>query len=545
MDPANTDPVSRVIQANPCLLDNIETINFNIHIPYDEEWEQMKSIIFMMVAAPLAGSVLSASGALETITTYFAELIPTITSTEARRRAVCAAKALSVDIAVQTAIIYYFPREGESYSFGEALSQVNLIQAAASAIEGATACENPLLEFVAAPAFSCILDGYVTENGTIREDFDWEACGEGVISAVLFGAIIELSPSALGWMRQIPSSQVVDKLKGMVDWPELQNASLLRFFKKTKAPGSFSQQQILDLFGLPAGTNVATITNNLNNNPNTPNLLDVLEQGHWWDDIATQFPDVATRKNFLEDITRDVNFAVDLKARPELVGAWEGLFNTGLRTDIPWLTRASKWLDEGAEFAADGSGKLTKNGQQILEIRNNKILPDKYDYPVSGGTPVGEASNGYQVVKNGNDLSVRRVPETAGYSQSDLAFLTQHPSAHVLERHGHDVTDAALIKRSTTGIAPDGHSTGIPPHSSKFRDQQAVMDAIDNVKPGTPAFAAREQQPNGLWVVEHPGNFGYGYANGGAGPVQMFKVTAVYSQNANGFFELITMYPNR
>ena len=229
------------------------------------------------------------------------------------------------------------------------------------------------------------------------------------------------------------------------------------------------------------------------------------------------------------------------------VNAWKGLFNTSLRTDIPWLTRASKWLDEGAEFAADGSAKLSKNGQQILEVKNNKILPDKYDYPVSGGTPVGEASNGYQVVKNGDDLSVRRVPETSGYSQSEVNFLTELPDGHALHRHGPDVTDDALIKRSTTNIAPDGADA--PPAgglSTKFSSEQAVKDAIENVKPGTPAFDAKVQKPNGLWEVEAPGNYGYGFKpNGTGGPQQMLKVTAVYKEMPDGSFKLFTMYPNK
>ncbi|MEZ5038882.1 MAG: Ig-like domain-containing protein [Saprospiraceae bacterium] len=247
--------------------------------------------------------------------------------------------------------------------------------------------------------------------------------------------------------------------------------------------------------------------------------------------------------------------------RPELVRAWGGLFNTGLRKDIPWLTRASKWLDEGAEFAADGSGKLTKNGEDILQIKNDKILPDKYDFdpstgkPKTGGTEVGDAANGYQVYKHGDDISVRRVPETSGYSQSEVDFLTELPDGHALHRHGPDVTDDALIKRATTGIAPDGAPNTLPVGqgaiASKFSSEQAVKDAIENVKPNTSAFNAKELSVNPItgeevWIVEAPGNYGYGFkANGAGGQQQMLKVTAVYKEMPDGSFKLITMYPNK
>src|SRR6056297_786530 len=181
-----------------------------------------------------------------------------------------------------------------------------------------------------------------------------------------------------------------------------------------------------------------------------------------------------------------INFFVD-KGKDGLK-AWEGLFNTSLRIDIPWLTRASKWLDEGAEFAADGTGKLTKNGEDILQIKNDKILPDKFDFdpstqkPKPGGTAIGEPSNGYQVYKHGDDLSVRRVPSEAGISPSNISTLNGGGKCHCLHRHGADVTDDALKKRATEGRAPDGSArtrnndaeTYIPPKSSKFNSPEKV-----------------------------------------------------------------------
>jgi hypothetical protein len=85
----------------------------------------------------------------------------------------------------------------------------------------------------------------------------------------------------------------------------------------------------------------------------------------------------------------------------------------------------------------------------------------------------------------------------------------------------------------------------------KFSSEQAVKDAIENVKPGTPAFNAKELYVNPVtgeevWIVEAPGNYGYGFkANGKDGPQQMLKVTAVYKEMPDGSFKLFTMYPHK
>jgi len=224
--------------------------------------------------------------------------------------------------------------------------------------------------------------------------------------------------------------------------------------------------------------------------------------------------------------------------------AMKGLANTGLKNNIPWLKRASKWVDEGADFAADGSGKLTKNGEDILQLKNDKILPDKYDLNNSGA-PVGDASDGYQVVKNGDNLSVRRVPETSGYSQADLTELTQHPNAHVLERHGHDVTDDALIKRANTGIAPDGNPGSKPSYSSKFEDSSKVSEAVNGTKQGTTAFINGTQSGNRRIVsYTSSGNMGKGVPRDGNSFQTTKKVKAIYEDVGGGNYQLLTMYPD-
>src|SRR6218665_4223248 len=103
---------------------------------------------------------------------------------------------------------------------------------------------------------------------------------------------------------------------------------------------------------------------------------------------------------------------------------------------------------------------------------------------------------------------------------SELKELTQHPDAHVLERHGHDVIDEALIKRAKTGIAPDGFiiSRGAkgsykPPYSSKFESPQQVRQALTNTRPNTPAFNSAPIT-NGRKVVVHELANGATYGKG-------------------------------
>ena len=239
------------------------------------------------------------------------------------------------------------------------------------------------------------------------------------------------------------------------------------------------------------------------------------------------------------------------------VKAWEGLFNTGLRTDIPWLTRASKWIDEGGYFVESG-GKtwFRKNGDDVFEIKNEKILPNKKSNYHQGadGTPIGDPANGYQVVKVGDDIKVKRVPDEAPYQSGDyLTKLKEHPNAHTLDRHGHDVTDDALLKRANEGIAPDGSTIGnsppytLPPYSSKFDSPDALKEAYDNTKPGSTAFNNTAESPVGTKKVLHTkssGNYGKGVAAGQSTFQNTNLVRATYVKNANGDWQLITMFPD-
>ncbi|WP_298955523.1 hypothetical protein [uncultured Nonlabens sp.] len=208
-------------------------------------------------------------------------------------------------------------------------------------------------------------------------------------------------------------------------------------------------------------------------------------------------------------------------------------------------------LAGGSALEQNGVIKLfTASGDEIAEISSGKLLPTKYfDKNLhSGATAVDQPINGYQVFKKGDDFVVKRAPETSGYNASELTELTQHPNAHVLERHGADVTDEALIKRSgTPSIAPDGKTLpNPPPYASKFESTSKLKEALNNTNPNSSNFSP---PANGnSYAFDYPLSgqastpFGYGIPAGGGSPVQMYRVKVVYKKR-NGVWELLTMYP--
>ena len=242
---------------------------------------------------------------------------------------------------------------------------------------------------------------------------------------------------------------------------------------------------------------------------------------------------------------------------PDLVDTWkklDDLGETALKTDVDWLKRVDDWDGAGVQLSKNGDNlKLSDgSGNALGEFKNGELIPETGKY-ANTGTPKGDVVNGYQVVDNGGQLGIKRVPDKSSYNASELTELTQHPNAHVLERHGHDVPDEALIKRANEGIAPDGSNIGNPsspvkpPYSSKFETPDQLKLALDNTRPGTPAFNAAPTK-NGTKVVIHELTGGASYGKGVPRDGNIFetstKVRAVYREVSPGNFQLLTMFPD-
>jgi hypothetical protein len=198
-----------------------------------------------------------------------------------------------------------------------------------------------------------------------------------------------------------------------------------------------------------------------------------------------------------------------------------------------------------------------KNGDEIFEVKNGSLLGNqKQHYDLNrAGTPVGDPVGGYQVVKVGDDVKLRRAPDEAPYAGTNYQTrLNEHLNAHVLERHGHDVTDDALLKRADKGIAPDGSTIGsntsppfpLPPYSSKFGSSDALKQALDNTGPGTTTYQNALSQASGsTFTVTHrltSGLYGKGVAKNSTTFQNMSGVKAVFRKR-NGNWELLTTYP--
>ena len=227
-------------------------------------------------------------------------------------------------------------------------------------------------------------------------------------------------------------------------------------------------------------------------------------------------------------------------------------FTGGLKTTYDDILRSG-----GSVVENNGVLKLlSKNGDEVAQISNGKILPTKYfdDVAHSGAIPIGQPANGYQVFKKGDDLVVKRMPDKSAYSANELTELQQHPKGHTLERHGHDVTDEALIKRANEGIAPDGSYIGNnptnppkPPYSSKFETPQQLQKALNNTRPGTSAFNSTPIV-NGRKTVIHELTDGTTYGKGvpkdGNTFQQAKKVRAGYEEVSPNNWQLVTMFPD-
>ncbi len=257
---------------------------------------------------------------------------------------------------------------------------------------------------------------------------------------------------------------------------------------------------------------------------------------------------------FSDDFVRSSSSVIrKFDSDPALVDGWkklEDLGETTLKTNVDWLKRVNDWSDAGVQLSKNGNNlKLSDaSGNALGEFKNGYLQPEKYDYPINiSSTSVGDVNNGYQVFKDRNgNLSVRRIPDKSPYNASELTELTQHPDAHVLERHGHDVTDDALIKRAQTpSFAPDGRMVNNPPlYSSKFNSADDLREGLNNTKPGTTAFKNAVPQGNTIVVLYTSTRvLGKGVPRNGNSFVNMRKVKAIYRDVGGGNYQLITMYP--
>ncbi|MBK8701761.1 MAG: hypothetical protein IPN29_20250 [Saprospiraceae bacterium] len=138
------------------------------------------------------------------------------------------------------------------------------------------------------------------------------------------------------------------------------------------------------------------------------------------------------------------------------VKAWEGLINTGLRTNIKWLETTSKWIDDGLELTSTAS-KVTikKAGVEVGEISSD-LLKVKYSglggdivsHPTKTTSAIGryQLTGGGAGTKNLIESGLTKSGENAGGINvlNDLTNIQGWPDQQIWDQINKPWIDAAI-----------------------------------------------------------------------------------------------------
>jgi len=140
-----------------------------------------------------------------------------------------------------------------------------------------------------------------------------------------------------------------------------------------------------------------------------------------------------------------------IKQKPQLIDAWEGLINTGLRTDVSWLNSISKWIDDGYEFIETSAGVIIKsNGEEVVEIvgdvpkwTKHKIIPQ----------------NNSSIIKSANDINPEYIgwdpPYHVDYPVIDFKTTSNESFVRVFRQGENSAEGAFIMKQSNlVGLTP-------------------------------------------------------------------------------------------
>lgn len=203
----DNNPIFRALQNNPCLVKNFEHVNFQIHLPPDEEMEVLKNVISMMLIAPLAGVMFevviieNAGSAMLQAGRYLAaeavafmetmeagvlvqETLIAQTSKEAGRDF---AIGVGMDLAIQSALYRYANPDS---TWLDVAQHLNYYSGFTSGVDNLIVPYNKKLTSQLSAALvsgslNCMFNGTISPNGDILEEFNTEACIRGFAVAVI------------------------------------------------------------------------------------------------------------------------------------------------------------------------------------------------------------------------------------------------------------------------------------------------------------------------------------------------------------------------
>ncbi len=258
--------------------------------------------------------------------------------------------------------------------------------------------------------------------------------------------------------------------------------------------------------------------------------------------------DIPSLTKLSKDLKLNPDFATFLKAAPSNFDSWKVLnalnLDASFRASTDLLNNVSKWKPGGASFSVSSNGALQikgRSGELVGEFSNGHLIPENNKYLTSGtGTHVGNPQDGYVLIDKNGTLKLKREPDITGYTGDELELLAER--GHTLERHGHDVTDAALVKRAESpSYAPDGSlKQNAPAHSSKFESSAKLKEALQETGPNASDWSPPSNPNHGATYSRsytYPNNvpFGYGIPTGGtiSNKVNLHRVVAKYHYDSN------------
>ena len=356
--PGANDPVSRYVKANPCVLNSLGWYDFKAPLPFgDSTYQQLGDQVGFALGLLTVGIV----AAPVVLASIFEAGVPAstaaVTTFELRRRAVDASTAWALDVAVQASLNYFWPSPEEEIDRIEAFRRVHWPSSMLTAAEAAIHFNGYESEIAAIS--NCVAGGFWNESGQLRDEFSWQSCFYSSAAAVITHGILNVDPhklplfkkfpTALARLKALPKPALVRGYRRLLtQFPSAAGSldlwALHRFLKT-----NLNKDDIAALFDLPANApELSAIAQNLNF-PHNAQVHTVLGEGNWWYQLSKTFPDnPLKRAQLLQDISGNANFAGALKARPELVGAWERMISAPTsRVDIPILSSVSIAINRG------------------------------------------------------------------------------------------------------------------------------------------------------------------------------------------------------
>ncbi len=332
LNPENTDPISRVVQANPCLLHEITHYNFNG--PQSSVWMDQFNRTFLLIMSPALAPLAAAS--LSTVLAALFEAAPVVLAEAQLAASAATSKAgvqksrefitgFTVDVILQCAII------AAARGVEHIEEEIDLNAAIGSGLSntisfGSSAAEQALAASVDAAA-NCLMQSLGASTRSQR----LAGCTQGVASALISRAISNLPKGAIIQLGKLTWEQ----FKKLADWmfsnttlTDVQVKGLIEFMSAVNRDlADGSTRQLDRLYALRrTSPYLKKAVSSLSGTLTPQAIADIegilLEQSDEFFERLSRESGLA--EAFVNDL-KDQGLRAAMMARPELGRAWEVL----------------------------------------------------------------------------------------------------------------------------------------------------------------------------------------------------------------------------